>query len=148
MQAMNQFIERLTQLTVELEKLGTEIETITQSYDGNAFEQQKHLVYHVLENYLLSVTHETASILRFSIEDLKMLTNFIDFRRTFQEVTEHDLEALIDEHTPNAAMKLDWNKKWANGNAKVGLQQRKNVQQAWLETFGNQTYQHIKTKFK
>jgi len=141
------FLDRLYKLTDELEKLGREFSELYRQYDGNDFENQNYLAADKLDNSILAVTHEIASTIGFTSADIKLLTNFIDFRRVFNELTDKELENIIDNPAITLTMKLNLAKRLTNGDLKLLLDKIQTIQQVWNRTFDNKKYQLVRNIF-
>lgn len=147
MKDIDTFLDRLFKLTDELEKLGREFSDLYRQYDGTDFENQNYLATDKLDNAILAVTHEMATTIGFTGADIKTLTDFIDFRKAFNELTDQELENIIDNPSIPLTLKLDLAKRLANGDTKLFLDKIQTIQQLWNKTFENKKYQQVRIKF-
>ena len=140
------FLHRLYKLKDELENLGKEFSDLYKEYDGTDFENQDYLAADKLDNSILAVTHEMATMIGFTGADIKTLTDFIDFRKAFNELTDQELENIIDNPAIPLTLKTNLAKRITNGNAKLLLDKIQTVQQLWNKTFDNKKYQQIRNR--
>lgn len=137
------FLNKLYKLTDELEKLGREFSDLYRKYDGTDFENQNYLAADKLDNSILAVTHEMATTIGFMGIDIKMLTNYIDFRKEYKELTDEELEVIIDSYTIDLKFKLVLDTRLTNGDTKLLLDKIHAVRHSWNKTFDNKKYQYI-----
>jgi hypothetical protein len=141
------FLDRLYKLTYELEELGKEFSDLYRQYEGTEFENQNYLAADKLDNSILAVTHEMASSIGFTSTEIKMLTDFIDFRKVFNELTDQELEDIIDNPAIPLTLKLNLTKRLTNGDQKLFLDKIQTIQKLWNKTFENKKYQQVRNKF-
>ena len=141
------FLDRLYKLSDELEMLGREFPDLYKEYDGNDFDTQNYLAADKLDNSILGATHEAATMIGFAGADIKELTDFIVFRKTFSDLTDQDFENIIDNPTISATSKLDLARRLTNGNSALLLQKHEAIQELWNKTFGIKKYQQVRNKF-
>ena len=141
------FLDRLYKLTYELEKLGKEFSDLYRQYEGTEFENQNYLAAEKLDNSILAVTHEMATNIGFTSAEIKSLTDFIDFRKVFKELTDQELEDIIDNPAIPLTLKLNLTKRLTNGDQKLFLDKIQTIKKLWNITFENKKYQQVRNKF-
>jgi hypothetical protein len=141
------FLDRLYKITDELEKLGKAFSDLYKQYDGTDFESQNYLATDKLDNSILAVTHEMATTIGFTSAYIKTLTDFIDFRKEFNELTDQELEDIIDNPEIPLILKLNLAKRLTNGNTKLFLDKIQTVKKLWNKVFDNKKYQQVRNKF-
>jgi hypothetical protein len=147
MKDIDKFLDRLNRLANELEKMSGDFTELYSQYDGSDFEGQNHLAVDRLDNSILAVIHETASTIGFAAADIKTLTDFIDFRKTYKEFTDSELENIIDNSNIDLELKLNLAKRLTNGDAKLLLDKIQIVKQFWNRTFDNCEYRQVRNKY-
>jgi len=147
MEEVEKFLERLYKLANELENLGREFSDIYRLYDGSDFENQSYLASDKLYNSILAVTHEMASTIGFMGADIKTLTDFINFRKIFNGLSDKDIETIIDNPAINLNKKHNLAKKLTNGNIKLLFVKIQTIQQLWNKMFDNKKYQQVRKTF-
>jgi hypothetical protein len=88
---MDAFFIKINQLAHELDALSHEFSNLPQQFDGNDFEGQHDLANNTLENMILAATHEAATVIRFTVHDIQLLTRFINFRKQFFNLSDQEL---------------------------------------------------------
>jgi hypothetical protein len=141
------FLNKLYKLTNELDKLGREFSDLYRQYDGADFENQNYLAADKLDNSILAVTHEMATTIGFTSAEIKRLTDFIDFRKAFNELTDSELEDIIDSPDIPLILKLNLAKRLTNGNARLLLDKIQTVKKLWNKVFDNKKYQQVWNEF-
>jgi hypothetical protein len=147
MNTSDTFFVKLYQLADALDALSREFSDLYQQYDGNVFEEQHPLATDTFDNMLLAATHEAASVIRFTGNDLQLLARYIDFRKQFPRLTDKELAAIIDDASLSMAVKRDLTTRLANGDASLMLENLRTIRVSWNQAFANVSYQRIRTKF-
>ncbi len=146
MKEIDIFIQRLNNLASELEMLGREFFDVSKKFDGTDFENQHYLASNKLDNSIHVATHEMATTIGFTGNAIKMLTNFIDFRKECSELTDEELEIIIDHQVIPLKLKLALTKRLTGGNTKLLLDKIETIKQLWNKTFGTNEYRQIMKK--
>lgn len=145
---MNEFIIKLYRLADALENLNREFENLPQQFDGNDFDGQCDLANNILENMILAATHEAATVIRFTGNDIQLLARYITFRKEYSNVTDKELESIIDDSSLSMVLKLDLKKRLFHDDASLMLENIQTIRDSWNRTFENAPYQKIRNKFK
>jgi len=145
---MDEFIIKLYRLADALENLNREFQNLPQQFDGNDFEGQCDLANNILENMILAATHEAATVIRFTGNDIQLLARYITFRKQYCNLTDKELESIIDDSSLSLVLKLDLKKRLFHDDASLMLENLQNIRDSWNRTFDNAPYQKIRNKFK
>ena len=140
------FLDRINKVANDLDNLSREFTDLYKQYNGSEFENQHYLAADKLDNSILAVTHEMATTLSFASADIKILTNFIDFRKLYKKLNDQELENIIDNPTISLQLKLSISKKIANADAKNSQDQIQGIQHLWNKTFDNKKYMDVRNK--
>jgi hypothetical protein len=145
---MDEFIIKLYRLADALEDLNREFENLPQQFDGNDFEGQCDLANNILENMILAATHEAATVIRFTGNDIQLLARYINFRKQYSNLTDKELESIMDDSSLSMVLKLDLKKRLFHDDASLMLENIQIIRNSWNRTFDNAPYQKIINKFK
>jgi hypothetical protein len=94
---IQELLKRLTAIEQELEAIGRSNADLFKSYTGTSFPEQQQLSENILDNLILAATHETATTIGFYRVSIDTCCSFIEFRRTFSELTDDELYRIIDD---------------------------------------------------
>ena len=145
---MDAFIMKLYRIADDLEDLNREFEKLPQQFDGNDFEGQRDLAKNMLENMILAATHEAATVIRFTGNDLQLLARYINFRKQYANLNDKELESIIDDSSLSMVLKLDLKKRLFHDDALLMLENIQTIRDSWNRTFDNARCQKIRNKFK
>ena len=147
MKDIDLFLDRINKVANELENLSREFTDLYMQYTGSEFENQHYLAADKLDNSILAVTHEMATTLSFASADIKILTNFIDFRKLYKKLNDQELENIIDNPTISLPLKLTISKKLTNRDTHSLQEQIHDIKHLWNKNFGNKKYKEVRNKF-
>ena len=142
---LDEFLRKIYCITIELGKLDSLAYDISQMYSGNAFPEQTKLSADILENLMLTVTHDIASEIGLYREDIEMLAKFIEFREKYCEFSDDETSKILDEELP-IALKRNFSKRFDAEKNMIARIDR--LRQEWNETFENMTYAKLKKKLR
>lgn len=135
---------KIYELEKELNSLHTSSIEISELYNGASFLEQKKLAVS-LENLFIAATHESASLIGFLRNDCVELINYIEFREKYNDFTDNELQAIID-NSISLEKKKDLLIKFET--TKQALEIMNNLKSEWNKTFNNIGYLYFKEKLK
>ncbi|MGI4875112.1 MAG: hypothetical protein ACRYFX_28490 [Janthinobacterium lividum] len=137
------FLARLAQLEQQLQALSHEFAEVYQEFEGEAFAEQTASA-NSLDNLILVATHETASTIGFTREDIALFAKFIDFRKAYNHFSDQQLAQLIDCEEVAAPLLLALKKHFLVTDNREVIRLVAGLRQGWNSAFGNRTYGSVK----
>jgi hypothetical protein len=139
---IQELLKRLTAIEQELEAIGRSNADMFKSCTGTSFPEQQQLAENILDNLILAATHETATTIGFYRESIKTCCSFIEFRRTYSELTDDELCRIIDNVNCDIHFRAALKKKLSGDNLSEYLS---NLRNEWNKQFSNGTYSAIRS---
>jgi len=133
--------DRLEKVESELKSIERDFEELPRFYDGDVFSEQKQLSAN-LENRLISITHDLATVIDFQRHDIVTLCTFIEFRKKHSWLNDSELEQIIDTEMPSLTIKHGLLNRVSD--KKALLHSISEVRNDWNLTFNSKPYKHIK----
>jgi len=133
--------DKLKKIESELKNIEHDFRELPSFYDGDAFSEQKQLSVN-LENRLISITHDLATVIDFERHDIVTLCTFIEFRKRHSWLNDSELEQIIDTEMPSLTLKHELLTRISD--KKALLHSIYEVLNDWNSTFNLKSYKHIK----
>jgi hypothetical protein len=139
--SLTDLIQDLQDVVHRLDSLQNRSQQIIDQYIGDDFDEQINLVENILDNKILEVTHEIASHMQFAMEELRIIGDFINFRKEFKQYQSHELKQIID----NDKLTIS-EKKILLKNNLDNFKDIKKIKIRWNDIFENKNYESIVQK--
>ncbi|MDR2861152.1 MAG: hypothetical protein LBV07_01175 [Syntrophobacterales bacterium] len=141
---LHEFMEKILLIERELDKLENISYELFELYDGTAFAEQTKLAAN-MENFVIAMTHETASQLSFYRNDVENLAKFIEFRKQYCEFADNELAEILDgtftlEQKRNLSSRFD--------TAEKMFARLNELKQNWNEIFKSCDYVKLKKQLR
>lgn len=145
MESFALFVTKLLQLEQSLQALSREFAELPKQFEGTDFSAQNGYATH-LENLILAVTHESASTIGLTRNELIITANFIEFRKKHNQFSNSQLLQIIDNNSLSVEQKLALKKQLATADTTQLLATLAAVKKDWNATFTTKTYQQITSR--
>jgi hypothetical protein len=142
------FVRKLNNISDELESLNKEASELYLQYTLSGIKNLESNEYIRLDDLIETATHETASSIEFLAHEIETFANFVTFHRTHAELSQHELEEIIDNDEMTAAFKRQILNKLSANNDHEGFEKIKNLRTNWNNTFHNKSYKQVSEYLK
>jgi len=138
-QDLDTFLSKIDNIIQQLGQLTSLSDKCIHQYEGSEFEGQEQLVGK-LDDLFLIATHEIASQLAFTKEDIIILIRYIDFRKRYPDVSETELKQIVDSENPDIKFKMEIKSKLKNYSIQ-------HIKEDWNKTFDNKSFEKVIKRF-
>ncbi len=142
MKEIEEFLDEAYEIEISLQKLSNQYADLYETLRGDLFRNQNQIAAD-FENAIISLTHETASMIGFERIRILTIAKYVDFRKKCYYFTDEQLLKAIDGEL-NASTKLEWANQMFEGNTKLILEQINDIKENWNDTFSNKSYIKVK----
>lgn len=135
-----EFLSKIDNIIESLDELSGLSDNCIKEFDGTEFDGQSQLAGK-LDDLFLIASHETATQLAFVKEDILTLIKFIKFRKGYPQLSEAELEQIIDTENLELKFKMEIKPKLRDHSILE-------IKELWNNTFNNKSFKKIISRFK
>ncbi|MDR3057766.1 MAG: hypothetical protein LBU84_06455 [Prevotella sp.] len=135
-----EFLSKVDNIIKSLDELSGLSDNCIKEFDGTEFDGQSQLAGK-LDDLFLIASHETATQLAFIKEDILTLIKFIKFRKGYPQLSETELEQILDTENLELKFKMEIKPKLRDHSILE-------IKKLWNNTFNNKSFKKIISRFK
>lgn len=137
-QDLDTFLSNIDDIIFQLGKLSSLSDKCLSEFEGQEFEEQERL-QGKLDDLFLIATHEIATQLAFTKEEIINVVKYINFRKKYPDLSETELRRIIDCENQDIKFKMEIKSKLNHYTIQY-------IKEEWNRTFENKSFEKV-TKY-